>query len=247
VSHTPSSLRPLRGERLLAACERARDEPPLLRPIALLGAALPHCPRARLLNLPLSERSRLLLELRRISFGALLEGYATCQGCGTSMEFELSVDDALERLGSANRGTSIEWSEGGTSLRLRQATTADMIDAVREPSDEAAGHRLLMRCLGFERPMTDIDVDDLPRGADLHFERLHADCELRCALRCPQCAEVATWELDPAHFIWQEVRHAAQRLEGDVHTLALHYGWSERSITRMSEYRRNRYLELLSA
>ncbi|MBB5503117.1 hypothetical protein [Paraburkholderia sp. MM5384-R2] len=240
-------MRALSGERLLEAWEQGRSEPAVLRAIALLAAALPECGRPQLLHLSIAERNRLLLQLRRISFGPVLGGYAACTRCSAAMEFSLHVDAALESLDDMATPASVAWLEGGLSLNLRQANTTDLLALMHASGDEPAETLLLSRCLGFERGCdAAIEPACLPSVRE-HFEQLHAGSELRCALCCPQCAHEETWDLDVAHFVWTEARHAAQRLLTDIHTLALHYGWSESAIAAMSQPRRDAYLELLDA
>jgi hypothetical protein len=47
-------------------------------------------------------------------------------------------------------------------------------------------------------------------------------------------------------FFLQELDERAAQLTQEVHTLALHYHWSEREIMQMPRRRRTRYLELVS-
>ena len=249
-AHAAPRMHPLTGERLLAACDRAEGEHALLRAINLLAVALPEVDAEQLLQLSLAERNRLLLQLHRLSYGNMLDGYATCTACGAAMEFSLSITVALEGIDST-QSPALEWSEDGTPLRLRQVSTADLLATLHASSAEQAEIALLARCLEL-----DMDVGcDAPSvtayatrpSVREHFEHLHANSELRCNLRCPDCAHSERWELDLAHFLWLKTRHAAHRLLADIHTIALHYGWSEAAIANMSAPRRDAYLELLSA
>lgn len=242
TSKSSATMQPLVGLRLLAACDAARDEPALLRALTLLAAALPGYSRAALLGETLAQRNRWLLALRALSFGPVLEGYAECGTCGAPMTFSLTVDAALAALDACAAPVTTEWIEDGTRWQLRQATTADLLAAARMPDDAEAGRVLLHRCLG----EPDTRRQPPPSALDA-FERLHAAAELRCALQCPQCGHAADHELDLADFVWREARHAARRLLADIHTLALHYGWSEAAIAAMSQRRRDTYLERLDA
>ncbi|GLQ45831.1 hypothetical protein GCM10007862_08820 [Dyella lipolytica] len=240
-------MQALSGERLLAACEQAQGEHALLQAITLLAAVLPECDRAELLRLPITERNRLLLQLRQLSFGPVLEGYADCTRCGAAMEFSLSVADALAGMDEIQAPTSVDWTDQDIPLHLRQATTVDLLASIDAPTTEQAEARLLTRCLGLDELVDDVAQRITMPSARAQFEQIHAAGELHCTLRCPHCMEEETWELDVSHYVWQEARHAAHRLLTDIHTLALHYGWSESDIARMSQPRRNAYLELLSA
>ena len=54
--------------------------------------------------------------------------------------------------------------------------------------------------------------------------------DVRLNLHCPDCAQ--EWEagFDIVSFIWAELNAWARRLLGEVHELALTYGWSEAEI-----------------
>lgn len=229
-------MRALHGEYLLAACERAQGEGPLLRAITLLAATVPDYGRAELVQLPLIDRNRLLLQLRAVSFGPVLEGYAHCAHCDAAMEFALPVESVLRGLADAR--PSVEWREGTMQCSLRQATTGDLLASMDTSDPETT---LLRRCID---PDVVIEDDALPELL-ARFEQLHADGELRCMLCCPQCSRQQPWDLDIAHFVWIEARNAARQLLADIHTLALHYGWSETAIATMSRSRRAAYLEML--
>jgi hypothetical protein len=253
ATNPSGTMQPLAGLRLIEACEAARREPALLRPLALLAAALPGTERATLLEQTLGERNRALLALRALSFGPVLEGYAECGACGTPMTFRLAVEHALAALEASEADISTsDWIDDGFSWRLRQATTADLLAAAIMPDDASAERELLRRCLVASatsgEPAAEIAaLAPTPARALAEFERLHAAAELHCTLQCPQCGHAASHELDLANFVWREARHAARRLLADIHTLASHYGWSEAAIAAMSQARRDAYLELLDA
>lgn len=238
---------PLSGERLLAACEQAHGEPAVLRAITLLAAALPEYAREQLLQWPIAQRNRLLLQLHRISFGLSLEGYAACTQCGTGMELHLAVADVLEDIDENRLPARLEWLDADQPRSMRQATSADLLAAAQMPSDAMAEERLLLRCLGMDESSAPTLPPDAMQAARMRFEQLHAASQLHCVMHCPECDHEATWELDPAHFVWREAQHAAGRLLNDIHVLALNYGWSEADIAAMNPRRRETYLELLEA
>ena len=236
-----SQIVPLAGMRLLAACEQSRRESTFSLAIGLLAAALPECNNSELLELTLAEFHRLLLHLQRISFGPVLEGYARCPRCDTSMEFSLGVEQALDMFRPAQL-QAVDWVENRVRMRLRPATVGDVLASVRLPTQELAEEHLLSRCLESEDGGEARSRLDAARA---RFEGLNAASELRCTLRCPHCGHEEKWDLDPPHFLWEQACHAARHLLADIHTLAFHYGWSEEAIAGMSPRRREAYLELL--
>lgn len=243
----PAHMRALTGERLLAACEEAQEQHALMRPLTLLAAAMPSQDRSELLDLPMDERDRLLLQMRQLSFGPVLHGYAACTLCGTAMEFSLHIAAALEAMSEPALTASVAWQDDGMDLQLRQATTADLLACSATPTVEQAVRSLLARCLRVDESSEEATRRAALPSVRAHFDQLHAGCEWRCALCCPQCAHADTWDLDLGHFLWMEARHAARKLLSDIHMLALHYGWSESAIVALSHQRRRAYLELLSA
>lgn len=236
----------LHGERLLTAWEEGGPEHPLRRALTLLATAMPGVERSRLAELPLPERNRLLLHLRQLTFGATLEAVAGCTSCDATMEFSLQVRAILEELACHECRDRIEWHEQGQLLQLRAVNTLDLLAALDAPSAAEAEDLLVARCLTTVDEAETLSAHSVLTSAREQFERLHTDAELRCALTCPQCSHSDTVSFDIAHFLWLEVRHAALRLLGEIHTLAAHYGWSENAIVRMSPRRRSSYLGLLT-
>lgn len=235
----------LTGERLLAACEQAQSEPAMLRAVTLLAASLPEHGRDALLQRSLAERNRLLLHLHRVSFGSSLDGYVACTQCGTAMELSLSVADMLAQIDQSRAPASLQWLDGDQPRSMRTATTADLLAAAQAPDEAAAEQQLLLRCLGMDASATASLPASSMQAVRSGFEQLHAGSELRCVLHCPDCGHTTAYELDLAHFVWREALHAAHRLLGDIHALALNYGWREQDIAAMSPARREAYLELL--
>jgi hypothetical protein len=240
-------MQPLSGERLLLAHDRGHAEHALLRAITLLEMVLPGSDRAQLLGLPIAVRDRLLLQLRQMSFGSTLGGYASCPQCDAAMEFSLAVATALDGLDEVRAPASLKWIENGDEMHLRQVTSDDLLAALAMRDDALAERCLLARSLGFDDVCDEAVARMSLPSVQAHFEQLHAATELRCALCCPQCGGEDSWSLDVGHFVCLEARHAAQRLLADIHTLALQNGWSESAIATMSSPRRNAYLELLGA
>lgn len=240
-------MRALTGERLLTACEEAAEEHDLNRSLVLLSHAIPTSNRRELARLSIAERNLLLLRLRKLSFGSLLQGFGTCPQCGAHLEFALPIASLIERLQLHSAAGPITWYENGEHCQLRPVTTDDLLAVLDVPDTREAQDRLLKRCLSVSDSISKPLASSIAGSLLEKFEQLHAAAELSCTLRCPDCSVSETLDLDIARFLWIEVRSAAQRLLAEIHELAWAYGWSERSIARMSPQRRSAYLEMLSA
>jgi hypothetical protein len=243
-------MRALRGELLLAAWEAGARAHELLRPLALLAAALPATPPAGLSALPVAARDLELLRLRALTFGPELAVFGTCPACAERLEFTLDAGELATRLEAAARADPAEWTEDGQRYRLRPVTTDDLLATLAVPDPEAAQALLLARCLeqiqnhDSERAVLPPSRSVYSLGVVEHFEELHADAELRCALDCPACSARHVHDFDIARFFWREVTVAARLLLAEVHALAAAYGWAERDIVRLSPVRRAAYLQL---
>ena len=74
--------RPLHGEALLSAWERGERQTWSACALALLSAGYPGLAGPDATRIPLAERDRLLLGLRRLTFGDTLMAFAVCFGRG---------------------------------------------------------------------------------------------------------------------------------------------------------------------
>jgi hypothetical protein len=237
-------MRALAGDRLLIAWDLGLREQPLERALTLLELALPGMSRAELAALSIAERNRRLLQLRALSFGMTLDAYARCPQCAESMEFSMPVATLLDTM-QAPTTDCVEWREHGCSLRMRLVTTLDLLAILDADSDDEAQTLLLARCLSVDgEPATRPDINRADAARD-QFERLHEAARWSCTVACPHCSGSAALELDIVQFLWLEVRDAARGLLGEIHTLARHYGWSERSIVQLPVERRRAYLDLI--
>jgi hypothetical protein len=240
------TMRALAGELLLAAWEEGAPEDELRRAVTMLSIALPASDREQLGALPIAERNLLLLRLHELSFGPLLNAFASCPTCGAHLEFAVPVTAMTSRLQSQTPGAGIAWSAEGRQYQLRSVTTDDLIASRAVPDMSAAQECILSRCLQVT-PAPDPERPSNRPEVMQKFEQLHASAELSCAIDCPACSSHETLDLDIARFLWAEVRGAARRLFGEIHQLACAYGWSERAIAEMAPHRRAAYLEILSA
>ena len=231
----------LTGELLLEAWEQAAPEDEPGRRLALLSVALPDRDRRELARLPVVEITALLLGVYETSFGAVMNGFGTCERCGAEFEFSLPIVELIP--GEESTRQPIVWTDDGQEYRLRPVTTLDLLDAIEASELEAAEDRLLATCLtvapaGDERPASTPSVL-------ANFEKLHAASELSVTIACPGCAEAVSYDLDIGRFLWTEVHRAATHLLGEIDALAEAYGWSEQAIIGLSAHRRAAYLELV--
>jgi hypothetical protein len=234
----------LPDRRLLDLWERGARRHPLDRALLLLAAATPDEPLDALADVPVAERDRALLALRRAMFGPTLPSCVDCPACGTRLEFALDTDALV----LPPQPATIEVR----GRRVRPPTSRDVAAALREPDGESAARCLARRCV------IDAAADAAPAGAepldaadvDAVQEALAAadaagDVELDLA--CVACAHTWRESFDVAGYLWQEVDARARELLRDVDALARVYGWTEPDVFALSDVRRRTYVEMVLA
>jgi hypothetical protein len=222
------------------AWERCNQQPGPVRALTLLQASEPEWKTEDLAELPLAERNRLLLELRTITFGHSVAGFAVCERCGAQLEFVMDAREIAAQIRPAEPQT---WIEQDRELSMRPANTSDVLACMAAKDESDARRILLSRTTGWN---DESEADSLAALAGC-FDAINASAEIQLALRCAGCGETCKLDLDIARFLDRETDIAARRLFADIHRLATAYGWSEHSIAEMSSGRRATYLAMLDA
>jgi hypothetical protein len=238
-------MRALTGELLLTAWDRGARRHPVYQGLVMIALALPEVDFEQIADLSLGETNRLLLELHALSFGPVIEAFATCSHCGGHMELHLPVADLCEQTAPANAPE--EWSENGQVYRLRPLTSGDLLWSLDAPTSSEAEEAILQRCTEVLSQAADRSLSPAPKALVERFERVNQAAELTCVVECPNCSVRAERHLHLAQFLFRMVDRGAKRLLREIHELAWAYGWSEEAILRMSAVRRAAYLEMLNA
>ncbi|MBZ4415586.1 hypothetical protein [Myxococcus sp. RHSTA-1-4] len=240
-------MRALSASDIVHLWEVGQPQHPLDRALTLVGAACPELSRQELVALDVASRDSLLLRLRERTVGPLLDCYAECPACRTSLEFQVETERLLALLNTARSGRVLE--ADGVEVRYRLPDSRDLAAVARCPDAGAARQLLLRRCvLGASDSQGAFSADALPDGvvtalcARLEEEAGVADAQVD--LRCPSCGHVLEVAIDITEFFWRELAVEARRLLREVHVLARAYCWSEESILAMGPQRRRFYLEL---
>jgi hypothetical protein len=250
------SLRPLTGRDEEFMVEHTANLPPVVGATDLLARCVESMKgretvtRAALADLVVGDREALLWHVRRLTVGERLQATLLCPaaGCGAGMDLDLRVIDILQGPYSAPRA-EYECEHQGLRLRFRLPTGADLEAVCGEADEATASDHLLRRCVmgAYEgdEPLEEFSSDRL---ADIpeRMAELDAQAELELALACPECGHAFVSVLDATAFVFEELAGHSHDLYRQVHTLALHYHWSESDILGLSPIKRRRYLDLLA-
>jgi hypothetical protein len=252
-------MRALVGEEMLTAWERSRELREQEAALALLALGWPERSINEFATLPLGERNALLLELRAVTLGQHMEGFAICPACGVDLEFTLDARELAEGVRAQAPGQPEEIA----GYTMRPANTLDLLAGSAAENEEQARSILLARTLGVKNAELN-SQDEFDPGVRTHqwlgsqpesvtavlferFEQMNASAEIRVQLHCAQCKSCPSLDLDIGRFFLREIASSARRLLTDIHELASAYGWSEQSILAMSAVRRAAYLEMLGS
>lgn len=209
-------------------------------------------------DLTVGDREALLLHLRRLTFGETLDCTLRCpaESCGEPLELALGVSDLLvapyrEVRASYEVAADVDGERFEVSFRLPTAGDLDHVATLSRSDPEQGAGEILRRCvLSATRNGAVIDVAALPAAVRAAVSAAMAErdpqAELELELRCPTCGLAFSMVFDTAAFFLRELEERAAALLREVHTLALHYHWSETEILRMPARRRAQYLALLA-
>jgi hypothetical protein len=75
---------------------------------------------------------------------------------------------------------------------------------------------------------------------------LDPQAEVRLVMTCPECGGDVSAVLDAAGPVLDELTPSTDQLYAELHSLALHYHWSERDILALEVPSRRRYLALIA-
>jgi hypothetical protein len=200
------------------------------------------------------DRQRLTLAIRADLFGDRLSLVLTCANptCRERADMDLEISQlALAADQAAPELLTVQTPDG--AVTLREPLGAD---------DEALPEGLADRKASAARLWSRLVVDLNGRGSlsPEAWQSLPAPTRQAVALglaeqtsapdlaffsRCPSCAALLEFELDPLDLLRKELRFGGERLVAEVHCLAWHYGWAEAEILALPRARRFAYLELV--
>jgi hypothetical protein len=212
---------------------------PLRRAVLLAAAAVGTSPE-EVLRRPVGERDGVLWALRGRLFGTALDAVAGCPGCATLVELSLDQDELLIRMPAVV--TEVAVRGNGREHRFRTPTSADVAAVLDQPAENVA-LELVHRCL-IAGDAGAFAADPAPVLRAWEAGDPWADVTL--ALSCPECDRGWEEALDITSFLWAELDAWSRRTLREVHELARAYGWSESEVLRLSPWRRQCYLGLVT-
>ncbi|MCB9765349.1 MAG: hypothetical protein H6739_36585 [Alphaproteobacteria bacterium] len=242
------ALHALGSAEILSVWERGTRASRTRRALLLLAAGQPDTDIDALARLPIGERDRRLLLLRRLTFGDRMSSVAECPACAERLEFMLNVSELLVPPPASER---LAFRQDGWSLSLRPPDTLDLLSIECLSDIGRAVRALVARCVTeVARDEGEATVEALPEALIEHLSELldayDPQADVRLSLSCPACDHTWSARFDIADTLWREVASEARRVAWDVHLLATAYGWTEAEIFNLSATRRALYIQMVT-
>jgi hypothetical protein len=243
-------MRALSAPELLAAWERALDQPSTHRALILLGAACPDASPEELAQLTIGERDTRLLMLREWTFGPQLTSFSNCAACGERLELSFKASD-VRTISDMKQRPDAELAVESYEIGFRLPNSMDLIAAGRASEPGSARAVILNRCiLSAHHRGCEVSAGNLPESVvsaiATRMNELDPQADVQLALKCPVCSNESSAQFDVESFFWAEINAWATRIINEIHVLASAYGWREADILGMSAWRRQCYLKLVS-
>ena len=243
-----AAVRPLTGEDEAFLLDEGAELSPAHRSTALLARCVvrlgadDRVGAEAVRALDAGDRQALLLELRRATFGDRFSCVLACPACGEALELDLRVGDLLVAP-YPDRPPEHEAEVGGAVVRFRVPTGADEEAAAltARAGEHAAAAVVLRRCVAAPDPVD----DDLAVAIGELMGELDPQADLVLELACAACGEAVSAPFDAGDYLAREVGANRGSLLGEIHVLALHYGWAESELMAMTPKRRRRYVQHL--
>lgn len=237
--------------QLLTIWERGRNQHPVDQALTILNFASPDQTRDELAQLSIGQRDTLLLSLREQLFGETLHCAGACPDCNEPIDISFSVKEIqTQSTAPEHREAEMTWDDIKIGLRLPNSW--DLAAIASCANEHNAGKVLIERCLvsiirnGF--PITANELsEEVMRKTEQAIAELDPQAEILLDLNCPECGTQWQQLFDIVNFLWIEISAQAKRLLQEVHILASAYGWTETDILKLSDIRRQIYLEMASA
>ena len=201
--------------------------------------------REEISSLCVADRQYLMIQLSRLMEGDQVWKTHKCEIC--SSMFDISIDRSqlpIKEAGSTFPKAHVNLH--GKDLKL-QVPTGTSQKLVSNLSDEDAIRILLSSCLisvDGEKQQEDfvkrLGSDEISM-IESALEKISPEVAVTVLIECPECCQEQVVPLDP----YSVLEDGYSTLYHEIHSLALHYHWSESDILNLSRERRQLYLGLL--
>ena len=215
-------------------------------------------------NLPIGDRIALILHLRKITIGNILHCTIHCPNCTEKLSIDIPTDSIIQppnpnpqityttKINNTQYNLQIRPINGADLETLTQnqtpqtTTTAggdDNIDV-----DVTLSEKLLRACiLSSDPPLPKTLSSQFQEQLSKKLSEIDPQADLTLNITCTLCNKTLQTTLDIEDFFFQEITSQYPQIEREIHWIALHYHWDEKTILSLPTSKRKRYVELINA
>jgi hypothetical protein len=201
-----------------------------LRPGTLIG-------KEQAVMLTAAARDRALAGIYTQNYGGLVLSSPHCTTCGERYDLSFSLQDLLKAYPVAPPPPDGVY-QTADGLCFRLPTGTDELAVIGLPPD-AARAELLKRCA--------LSEDVSPGAVEAAMEAVAPLLNTEVQATCPECGAIQTAGFDIGTYLLRRLLSDRERLPGEIHTLAMAYGWSHDDILGLTRAERRRYIALIEA
>ena len=208
----------------------------------------------RVLDAAVGTRVELLWEIRRATFGDVLDAVVECDVCGEKLDVDLTIPELVAGDTSTVDPSNADTSAGKTStvdidgrtVNFRLPTGRDQL-AVAGGGERALCRRIVVDVDGQRGDaLSDALVDALVDPLGDAVAAIDTAADTTIGATCPACGAGIAATLDAYGYLRDELLAGIEGLLIEVHVLASRYHWSETDILSLPLARRRAYLELIA-
>ena len=247
-------MKGLTALQLLDVWEQGHSYPIFHRALFLLAAASDDLGMDDLLSMNIGKIDAALIDLRDLTFGPMINCLESCPVCNSPLELPLRISD-LKANASDISSESLSIISGEYEIDFSLPTSRDLIAISSYNNIEKAKDLLLRRCITQIRrngrvcskvSSNDVPIPDRSREEiSKRMREIDSQANVEINLICPSCGSDWQRVFDIATFFCREIDIWALRTLREVHILASAYGWSEKEIVEMSQWKKDLYMEMV--
>ncbi|OPY54280.1 MAG: hypothetical protein A4E49_01099 [Methanosaeta sp. PtaU1.Bin112] len=247
-------MKGLTALQLLDVWEQGHAYPISQRSLLLLAAARDDLEMDDLLSMSIGKIDAALMDLRDLTFGPMINCLESCPVCNSLLDLPMRMPD-LKANASDISTESFSIISGEYEIDFRLPTGSDLIAISGHNNIEKAKDLVLRRCITQIRRnglvcsnirSNDILIPERSREEiSKRMREIDPQANIEINLICPSCGSDWQRVFDIATFFCMEIDIWALRTLREVHILASAYGWSEKEIVGMSQWKRQLYMEMV--
>jgi hypothetical protein len=192
-------------------------------------------------RLTAADRDRLLVTIYLRCYGQWVISTITCRSCGDLFDLNFNLLELEKSIKSNGSGPAFDRQGDQYVLpdgsRFRLPTGEDEI-AISQYEQDQALEELMRRCFSDQKKkVTQEDLKVIETAAPL--------IDLELAAGCPYCGKDQIIHFNLQYYLLTALQAEQTRLAGEIHLLAITYGWGLNEILSLTRSQRRMYVRLI--